>query len=234
MKCIAITLGAGLALAASAQGATTLISLTYADLSGSYQSTSATTGNFTARAVDLPGVLRSSGDVSRLEGAPGVADFQPGFVSGPDLSDFVMNLSVNHNASNGTGAGSFTATDADGDTITGNLTGTWSISDTYIAFVGTLSNVFIHDNGTLDHTFNGSNTGSWDTNFNAAAPYNGAIVKLTENISNFFSTDFTNAATGLTAQITTFTVPTPAGGTAGCCMLGALLGARVFRRRRTA
>jgi hypothetical protein len=220
-----------LALTGVASAGPTIVSLTYGDLSGNYTATNATSGTFMARAVDIPGVLRSAGTDSRLEGALGTADFQPGFVSGADLADFVMTLSVTHTATTGTGSGSFTATDADGDTITGLLNGTWSLQGTFIAFEGTMSNVLIHDNGTQDHTFNGSNTGSWDTNFASGGPYNGAIVKLTENAGNFFTSNFSDQATGVTAQITTFTAPLPAGVSAGGLTLGGVLGLRSRRRR---
>lgn len=225
-------LSTGLCVAAgsAAYAGPTIVSLTYSDLAGSYVANNSSSGIFTARAIDAPGLLRSAGNVSRLEGTQGVADFQPGFVSGADFADFVMTLTVNHGANTGTGSGSFTATDADGDTITGNISGVWGIQGTFITFEGVMSNVLITDNGTQDHTFNGSNTGSWDTNFGTKPPYNGAIVKLTENFGNFFTSNFSNAATGVTAQITTVTVPTPTAALAGLGLLAGMAGHRRARR----
>jgi len=169
--------------------------------------------------------------VSRLVPANGVADFQPGFVSGGDFADFVLTMSVTHTGSTGTGTGSFVSTDADGDTITGNISGTWSIDGGYIAFVGTLSGVMIN-NVSEDGTFDGSNTGSWSTDFAGyTPPFDGAIVKLTEQTSNFFQANFVNAATGLSAQITTETVPLPSAALAGFATLAGLGAARTARRR---
>jgi len=225
--------GIGLAFAGAAHASTTVVSMTYSDLSGNYTASSATEGIYTARAVDLAGILRSAGNVSRLVPGNGVADFQPGFVSGADFADFVLSLSVTHGDSTGTGIGSFTATDADGDTITGNISGNWSIEGDYIAFVGVMSNVLIQDLGAQDHTFNGSNTGSWDTNFTGyTPPFDGAVVKLTEQTSNFFATNFSNAATGLSAQITSAVVPLPSAAIAGSLALAGLGAARGLRRRK--
>ncbi len=233
MKTPLILAGLAFAFTGSAYAGTTIISITYADLSGNYTASSATTGTFNAHAVDHPGILRTAGDVSRLITPNGNADFQPGFVSGADLSDFAMNIAVTHGASTGTGTGTFTATDADGDAITGNMTGTWGMQGTFLAFQGVLSNVVIHDNGTLDHTFNGSNTGSWDTNLPAGSPYDGAVVHLTENGNNFFASNWTDAATGVTAQVTAaITVPLPPGGLAGLGTLSGVLGLSLVRRRR--
>lgn len=234
MKTPLLIAGLALAFTGSAYAGTAIISITYSDLSGSYTASSANTGTFSARAVDMPGILRTAGDVSRLIAPNGNADFQPGFVSGADLSDFVMNIAVTHTASTGTGTGTFSATDADGDAITGNMTGTWGLQGTFLAFQGVLSNVVIHDNGTLDHTFNGSNTGSWDTsNFPTSSPYDGAVVHLTERVDTFFGNNWTDAATGVTAQVTAaITVPLPPGGLAGLGTLSGALGLSLVRRRR--
>jgi hypothetical protein len=230
MRTLIVGTVAALGLAQAARADTTLVTLTYADLSGNYTVTNGTTGTFNAHAVDIAN-LHSAGDVSRIVAPIGTADFQPGFVSGADMSDFVMSMSVTHNGSTGSGSGSFTATDADGDTITGNLSGSWSIQNNYLAFAGSLNSVVIHDNGAQDHTFNGSNTGSWDTNLGFPGPYNGAIVHLTANINNnFFVTSFANAATGATAQITTV-VPLPAGAYAGLGTLAGVFGLGLVRRR---
>ena len=234
MKTPLLLAGLALAFTGSAYAGTAIISITYSDLSGNYTASSASTGTFSAHAIDLPGILRSAGDVSRLITPNGNADFQPGFVSGADLSDFAMCIAVTHTGTSGTGAGTFTATDADGDTITGSMSGTWGLQGTFLAFQGVLSNVVIHDNGTLDHTFNGSNTGSWDTsNFPTTSPYDGAVVHLTERADSFFATNWTNAATGVTAQVTAaVTVPLPPGGLAGLGTLSGALGLSLARRRR--
>ncbi len=217
---LAITAGGLFASAASAD--VVLVSMSYDDLSGSYSTVS---GNFTALAVDQPN-LRSYADVSRLVATPGNASFAPGFVSQADDAAFGLTISVGALNVNNTrnGAGSFTATDANGDTIVGAVNGTWiNLGFGFVQFQGVLTQVFLNDNGIQDGLFNGSNGGSWNLNLPAAAPYTGALVQLTLGANGFFSRDFTNRATGLSAQI----VPTP--GTAALLGLGGL--AMVTRRR---
>ena len=119
----ALAVVAGSLFASTAQADVVLLSATYDDLAGSY---STVTQTFTAIAVDLP-ALKSSADVSRLVPGEGNAEFEPGFVSKPDQADFNLSISVgvlNFDGSRN-GSGTFTSTDADGDTITGSINGTW-------------------------------------------------------------------------------------------------------------
>ncbi len=217
-----LALVAGGLLASTAQADVVLVSATYDDLAGSY---STGTQMFTAVAVDLP-ALKTSADVSRLVPNTGNAQFEPGFVSKPDSADFSLAISVGALNLDGSrnGSGSFTATDADGDTITGTIAGQWlDLGFGFIAFNGVLSQVFVNDNGVQDGLFNGSHSGSWDLSLPAASPYSGALVQLTLGANGFFSRNFTNRATGVTAQI----IPTP--GSAALIGLGGL--AMVTRRR---
>ncbi len=229
MRAIILGSAAALALAGVAKADVTLVTLTYGDLSGNYTASSPTTGTFNAHAVDTSD-LHSSGDVSRIVNPIGTADFQPGFVSGSDSSDFVLSMAVTHGASAGGGTGLFTATDIDGDTITGRLAGDWGLIGGFLSFVGTLSDVSIN----LPHNgqFDGSFTGSWSAAGLPPGPYNGAIVQLTANINNdFFASDFAGAATGLSAQIT---IPAPPVAYAAAGLLGALGGLGCPRRRGAA
>ncbi|MFZ4572967.1 MAG: PEP-CTERM sorting domain-containing protein [Phycisphaerales bacterium] len=181
-----------------------LVSMTFDDLAGSY---STATSTFTASAVDTAR-LRTSGDVSRLVDAEGTSTFSPGFVSQADQGNFVMSVGVGALAFDGTRAGSgvFTTTDADGDTIVGAINGTWrNLGLGFIAFDGVLSQVFVNDNGAQDGTFNGSNGGAWDLDLPALEPYRGALVQLVLGANGFFAQNFSNRATGVTAQI----VPAP-------------------------
>lgn len=213
---------AGGIVASAASADVVLVSMTFDDLAGSYNSG---TSVFTAAAVDTTR-LRSSGDVSRLVGAEGTAAFSPGFVSQADQGNFVMNVAVGALAMDGTrsGTGTFTTTDADGDTIVGDINGTWrNLGLGFIAFDGILSQVYVNDNGAQDGTFNGSNGGAWDLDLPALEPYRGALVQLVLGANGFFSTSFRDRATGVTAQI----VPTP--GALALAGLGALAAGR--RRR---
>jgi len=218
----ALAVLAGGLIASTASADVVLVSMTYDDLAGSY---STATQTFTAVAVDLA-ALKSSADVSRLVPGTGNAEFEPGFVSKPDQADFVLSVNVGALNIDGTrnGAGTFTSTDADGDTIVGAINGTWeNLGFGFISLRGILSQVFVNDNGIQDGLFNGSHSGAWDLNLPAAEPYTGALVTLTLGANGFFSRNFTNRATMVSAQI----IPTP--GTAALLGLGGL--AMVTRRR---
>jgi uncharacterized protein (TIGR03382 family) len=164
--------------------------------------------------------------VSRLVPAEGTASYAPGFVSQADAGNFVMSVSVSALNVDGTrsGTGSFTVTDADGDTIVGAINGTWrNLGLGFIAFDGVLSEVYVNDNGAQDGTFNGSNGGAWELGLPAIEPYRGALVQLVLGANGFFSRNFSNRATGVIAQI----VPAP--GAAALMGLGLLAAGR--RRR---
>jgi MYXO-CTERM domain-containing protein len=206
----------------SAASADIVVTFTYDDLAGSFTSTGAGTGNFSAVAGN-----DSAGEVSRIDGNPGSASFGVGFVNGLDASDFTLNLSVAVVIPNllASGVGTFTSTDADGDTITGSIAGDF-IFDTvngFIFFNGALSNVFVNDNGALDDSFDGSQLGSFQISGLGTAPFEGALTQITFGASSFFTQNFENAATGLTGQI----LPTP-----GALALLGMGGLVVGRRRR--
>lgn len=210
----------GVAGFTAAANADAIASFSYDDLAGSYVG-----GNFSAVAVDNA-TLQSSGEASRLVPTEGNSVFEPGFVSALNPADFSINISVVIDGVNhATGAGSFTATDADGDTITGNLAGEWNYVGTFITFSGNMSNVFLNDNGASDNTFNGTDASStnWSMNLPGTAPFDGAIVTLTFGQASFFGASFENAATGVTAQI----LPAPG----AAALLGLGLTAAGRRRR---
>ncbi len=203
------------------------VSLTYDDLSGSFQKA---TNTFTAVASDTKG-NRSSGDVSRLIGANpgqiGNAAFMPGFAGDPGQADFVLTMTVGGLNGDGTrnGSGSFTATDLDGDTITATLNGRWASSGgTFANFVGTLSNVTF-----TGGFFNGQIGDGWDMTGLTSQTWSGALVALSSNVGNFFNADFADSTTGLTGQVI---IPLPPAAWAGIGMLGLLGTGTIVRRRR--
>lgn len=210
--------GALVAGFAASANADVIATLTYDDLAGSF-TRDGNAGNFQARAVNLPGQLQSSGSTSRIVPTQGNADFNPGFVSGSDPADFVINIAtVLTGPGTATGNGTFTATDIDGDTVTGVLTGDWTSAGAGVLFFnGSLSNVLL--NG---RTFNGNTGSGWDMNLPGTPPYDGAIVQLTFSGSGFFDQNFSNRATGTTLQI----VPAPG----ALALVG--LGGLVATRRR--
>jgi hypothetical protein len=217
---VAVATLAGVA-ASTASANVVLASLRYDSLSGNYD---ATTQSFSAFAVDGPS-LRTTGDTSRLIGPTGTATFNPGFVSAANPADFRVDVTAipTANPNRRTGSGTFSAIDVDGDTIAGNISGTWIRQNGFIFFNGALSNVFVTPAGSsaANLTFDGDN-GSWDLNLLAPQPYSGAIVQLVFNAPNFFSSSFSDRATGVTAQL----IPTP-----GALALVGLAGLVATRRR---
>lgn len=229
-------MGSALALASvmglsGAASATTVMTLTYGDLSGNYNGTAAG-GTFNAHAVSNPvGTgLRSAGDVARVIPNTGTADFQPGFFGAGSQANFVLNMTLGAiSGGQRSGNGSFTSTDANGDTISGNLNGSWQLSGVYLAFVGVLSNVVV-SNPSADGTFDGSNTGSFAIGDFLNQLFDGAIVQLTSNTTGgFFASNFADAATGVNAQIQT--VPLPPAAWAGLATLAGVVAVRRLRRR---
>lgn len=218
-----LALAAGILAAgfgAATANADVIATLTYDDLGGSFTRNGAGTGGaFVARAVDLAGALQTSGATSRIIPTQGNADFAPGFVSAANPADAVINIGTLFTGpGTASGNGNFVATDIDGDTVTGDLSGEWTTPGAGILFFnGALTNVRM--NG---QTFNG-NTGSWDMNLPGGPIFEGAIVQLTFSGSGFFDQNFTNRATGTTLQI----VPAPG----ALALLG--LGGLVAARRRT-
>ena len=215
----------------AAANADVILTYTYHDLSGSYAASSPNTGNFTAVAVNDPvNALLSSGDVSRIDGNPGTAGFEAGFVSALNPADFVLGLTFVRNLGFpnllGTGAGSFASTDADGDTISGSIIGDW-INDTvngFLYFNGSLSNVVVTDNGAQDDLFNGTQLGTFQISGLGTQPFDGAITLLVfPSTSGFFNGNFNDAATGVDGKV----LPTP-----GALALLGLGGLVTARRRR--
>jgi hypothetical protein len=222
MKLAPVLAAVSVIAACGAANAAVVVTFNYNDLSGNYTGDS-TSGTFNAHAVDSS--LHSAGSVARVVPTVGTADFQPGFASGGDSSDFVLNMTLGAISSNmRSGNGTFTATDADGDTLSGSLNGTWQQAGTFLSFAGSLSGVVFTDNGGQDGLFNGSSSGSFP--FADLNPLNlsGAIIDLTANVAGgFFSSNFTDAASGVNGQI----IPAP-GALFGLGLIG-LAGAR--RRR---
>lgn len=201
-----------LASVASAGVADVIATVTYDDLAGNFTTTGPNTGTFTAFAVDNAR-LQSSMTGSRLIPVQADAQFGPGFVSAANPADIV--ISINTNTVTLVGSGSFVVTDVDGDTITGNISGSWSsIAGIFLAFNGALSNVQFSGS-----SFDGD-LGSFNSIFPGGPLFDGAIVQLTTGAPSF--ANVANSVTGGTLQIT----PTP--GTLALLAAGGLM----TRRRR--
>lgn len=202
--------------------ADTLVTFAYNNLAGTYTPTNATSGSFSAIAVDLVG-LQTIGDVTRLTAPAGTADFNSGFVSALNPANFVVNVSVDaidQILGLAFGTGSFTITDNDGSTITGAIDGVWirgELGQTF--FNGNLANV--NFSGT---SFDGD-SGSFSTNFGSISNLEGAFTQLLlrPGSGGFFTDAFQGIATQAQGEI----VPTP-----GAMALLGLGGLMAARRRR--
>lgn len=222
-KIVMLAAVAGLAFA-SAANADGILSFRYVDLDGSYVPTNATTGSFTAAASGP--VLNTSGDVTRLIPTLGTATFAPGFVTGLDAANASFSISVeNLDAMLGIadGAGTFTLTDLNGDTFTGNILGTWvrGINGNTF-FNGDLDSV-VFNNVSGDGLFDG-NTGSIVGDLGFPGVFEGALVQVFIRTAGFFNEAYSGVPTNTEGVI----VPAPAA--AGLMGLAGLAAAR--RRRR--
>lgn len=208
---------AALGLLTGAASADVVLTFGFTDTSGSYDGA----GSFSASAVDA-GALRTSGDVTSLFGAGGTAEFDAGFAGG--TADFEVDLSVGPVvAGTRAGSGSFTITDADGDTITGDISGDWiSGGGDIVFFNGLLSDVFLNATGG-GTTFDGPSSGGFDMGI-PGQPLSGAFVTLFIATGSGF---FDSAFSGVSTQVDGVVIPAPAG-----IMAIAGLGLMATRRRR--
>ncbi|HYE02772.1 MAG TPA: hypothetical protein VD963_06020 [Phycisphaerales bacterium] len=211
--------------AASAARADVLVTFGYTDLAGSFNSG---TSVFSATAIDMAGVLRSDGNVSRLpDGAPGgTALFDPGFVSLPGPADFMLSVNVTGIGPNtATGTGAFMILDANGDMIMGDISGTFVRGNNGATFFNAdLSNVMIMGMSG-DGLFNGTDGGAFSLNFGAISMFEGSLVQLMTRPAGvgFFTQSFSNISTEVSGQL----IPAPG---AAAVLLGS--GVLASRRRR--
>lgn len=207
--------------AAQAQAPNELLSFTYSDLTGGYDS-----GTSLFSAADDGD---SDGDVTRLASPSSTVLFNGtsgagGFPMGAAFDISMMVSGANLATANG--SGTITLTDINGDQYTGNLSGTWINVAGSANFVGILSNIGPND-VSGDGTFDG-NTGSFPLNFGAAPPYSGNVITLA--FQNWFTDgagsaqSFSNATTLASGVI----VPEPA--TLGLLLLGGLFAGRRMRK----
>lgn len=218
---VALAAASAIGLFLSSASANVILTFGFTDLDTSFDFNSS---QFTANAVDA-GALETGGDVSRLTGGGGTADFGSGFMSLGTLADFQLGMTISNVVGNtADGAGSLTITDANGDSITGNIDGDWElIGGSFYVFSGLLDTVFVNDNSG-DGLFDGPTGGAFSTSLGAAPPYSGASVYLFfGNFGGFFDQDFS----GLSGQISGEIIPAP-----GSAVLVGLGGLIAMRRRR--
>lgn len=208
------------AAAAGLAGADAISSFGFINLDGEFD---AGTSRFTATATD--GAFRTSGEVNKLIGSMGTARFAPGFASGGTQADVEIEMDIsNITGSSADGSGSFTITDADGDTLTGRISGQWLPGvGGFTFFNGELSNIMFNDISG-NNEFAGPTGGSFSFN-GLGGTYEGAMVNVFVDAASGF---FSNSFSGVAVQSDGVIIPAPAG--AALLGLGGLLAVR--RRRR--
>jgi hypothetical protein len=214
-KTIAILALAG---AASAAQANAILSFGFTDLSGSFNSG---TSVFTATGV-AGGAFQTAGSVNRLQAPIGNAQYDPGSAAGlVSLSLAVSGVGP----VNATGVGSITIMDADGDSFTSNITGTFTLNGGAVFFNGLMPNPALVAGANTNNMFDGPSGGSFPLTFAPApGPYTGAVVTLYFDPGTFFSQTFGNIPTNLNGSV----IPAP-----GALALLGVGGLVAVRRRRS-
>jgi MYXO-CTERM domain-containing protein len=203
--------------APSAASASNILTWGFTDLSGSFN---AGAGLFQAVSVSND-AFRTDGDVTRLAAPGGTAQYRNGAQAGAVQIALTVQNAVGGTA---TGAGLFSITDADGDTLSGLIAGMWISPGAGITyFNGILSGVqFAALPGHT--TFDGPSGGAFGMNLPGSPPYSGAVVELFINpAGGFFDQSFEHISTQASAVVT----PAP-----GAMALLGLAGIGGLRRRR--
>lgn len=188
----------------------------FQNLSADYQVTGADTGTFIVSAD-----ANSSGSVSNLIGGTDYALFDQGFAVtfGPAAFDLVLNLS-NITGTSADASGTITISDIDGDTLTGTITGEWTLFGGVAFFTGDLSDVVFSNPG-------GSFSGGLSDIIAPGGVFFGAIQAMSVDprlTQTFFGSDLQGVAVTAQAQF----IPTPG----AAALFGLGLGGLATRRRR--
>ena len=209
-----------LAAGSSFAAADIVASYSFTDLNGSFQ---ADTGLFTAFAQN-DADLSSGGDVSLLTGSKGTAQYDTGFL-GLGSADVSVQFEVsNITADSADSVGIVSIVDADGDTLTASVSGSWNILNPFgfMFFNGTTTDFSFTDNGDQDGSFDGVN-GSFSLAGLTSALFDGAVSIILQNPGGFSGGNFD----GVSTQTDGILIPTP-----GVLAIAGLGLAGVTRRRK--
>jgi hypothetical protein len=138
---------------------------------------------------------------------------------GHDPGDFAISMAItvvdsNPGSESATGFGDFTLTDADSDTITGNVAGEWEMTEGIPTFAGALTDVYWNDESN-DDNFQGDL--GWPLGdpdvvsmlFSAPQPWSGTFVELTSSRAAWFGDgDWSGTVTG--GSVDALVIPVPA------------------------
>jgi hypothetical protein len=147
--------------------------------------------------------------------------------------DFGMGMTISGvTATSAQGAGMFTLTDSDSDTITGNVNGMWSLGGGIATFTGSLSDVHYTPNGTtLNGAFNDSLGNSVSMVFSSPEPWAGGITEITVS-GVWFSSEFSASGGSVDAVVSGGTTHAPVPGVLTLVLCG-MAGTAGLRKRRS-
>jgi hypothetical protein len=214
---LVVAAGAALSISSAASAAMTLIDFAFNSTAAAYNSA---TNSLQAQGVDnIADGVRTTGNVRRYDVTPGTANYDLGTGAGA----IAMNLAVSAiGPTSAIGSGTLTITDANNDTITATVSGTFINGGSAVFFNGFLSNVALN-NTSGDNTFNGPSGGGFSMSTAGLGSLSGSIIYLElGNAGNFFTNSFNTVVTQVSGAI----VPAPA----SLALLG--LGGLVAGRRR--
>ena len=166
-----------------------------------------------------PGLpLPTSGSVTGFDGVTDIAEFNIstwGFYGG----DFSLSMSISGlTESIAYGSGSFVITDTNGDTIIGDIAGTWyPMLDN--VFVGTMSNVEFIDIGIADGYFDGHTAGKVQMDF-ISPPWEGTLIQLSSGGNWFTGGAYDTYSGGVLASVSGPATPVPTAVLLGIIGLG--------------
>ncbi len=165
----------------------------------------------------------TAGDVTRLLPVAQTASYSPGYAPGTAGYEMTMTLS-NVTPVSADALGELTVTDADGDTITADISGFWIRNGIFGFFNGLLSNVMLNETG--DGVFEGPSGGAFSMDFTGygSEPLDGAVMTLTTGQWFNLGQGYQNQSTLVQASV----VPEPA---SVALAVAGLIIRRAYRRR---
>lgn len=221
MRCVSGLLV--VALAGSVASATELVDFSFANAAGVFVADTSGGGTFSIDAVSAS-PFETLMSVSAVIPPLGDADFDAGFVAGGSSADLSISLNV---APSGTDAtGTITITDADGDTLTADITGTFDFGTPgAVFFNAALADGNLNDVSAGNSDFNGSSSGSFPLSALSDNDVDGAFSMLfpRSGTADIFGSSFSDTP----VLGNGFLVPAP-----GSAALLALGGLAAVRRRR--
>lgn len=205
---------------AAAGAAPSIVTYRFGDLSGDFtlfdgQNRASLGGHLVISAV-ASDTHTSSGDISRIDDKPGTGEFDPGFAQSPPFSVLLDIDVTNISAAGALGTGFLTITDADGDTLTADITGAFGFNSGFL-FYNAVSGDYTFN--APDGWFNGT-SGAIEIDDLVGTLFDGSLSLLIDAPGGL-TQNFADSTASLDGNL----VPTPAA-------LAAIAGIGLLPRRR--